>query len=247
MPRFTRRRFSATPRRRWFGARRSSSQGTLTPRLQVAQFNISQDFVVTSSSNESLPDFFVQAMAPWSNLSESGYDRSLFIHGIVWNLNCLLLGHELDSGGGFVDGPTLTERYMMPLASWWFVDATDSNDAPVSFNTVPFGPFISTPPIGAPGSLPPDSNLFPTRVLKRTHKQLLAGMISNSPSRGERDFDVSALSQFNWSGVLRKRFAVDDRQGLYWGIFGFTPAQAAGASYTYRLVLNGSYYYKLRR
>lgn len=249
MPRFYRRtfrRFSATPRRR-FGSR---LQGTLTPRMQVCQFNVQQDFFITSNGgNLSQPAFYIQAMSPWNNLSQSGYDRSMSVHGIVWNLDCWVLENH-PAAGGTLPGPgTGIARAFMPIASEWFVDAAEAaTQAPVSYLQSPYGPFQTTPPVAAPGGASPDSEVFPTRILKRKSAWMCVEVISPTPLastvRAESATDVSSWTRFQWSGVLRKRFAVDDRQGLYWGLFAVSPTTS---DYTLAVQFNGHYYYRLKR
>lgn len=249
MARFSRfSRFSATPRRRWSFRRRSASHGTLTPRLQVAQFNLAYDHVIlTNQTDITQPSFTLQAMTPWENLSQSGYDRSCYIHGIVWNLNVFVL--SWDDGEGETPGPVPGSRAFTPINAEWFVDGVLAGGAPSSYQNDPYGPFVSTPPIASPLVGPADSEVFPTRILRRKTGRLRVGVMgTQSNANAERDADAAGYSRFEWSGTLRKRFAVDDRQGLFFGLHTINPFNpVANIDLILTVWLNGHMYYRLRR
>lgn len=247
------RRFSRwSPRRRFGGRRfgRRMSVGTTTPRMQVEQIQLYSDFVAPPSPDPyNSPIFAIQAIAPWSNLSVSGYDRNFVVRGIVFNFEMYQQAHEV-MAGGLQPGPYVGARAFSPIAAWWFVDSFDAGtQAPVSFLAPPYGPFVATPPLANPDGGNNDSQVFPTRILKRK-----AGLIKTATPFGnsgvaiDRDTDSGGYSSFRWSGTIRKRFACDDRQALYFGIFvspSFTVKSEIDIWYTWQL--NGALYYQLRR
>lgn len=257
MRRFSRfRRYSATPRRRWFG-RSQASQGTLTPRLQQCQFSINGDFIMLDDTTlPTDPSFLIQAMMPWSNLSNTGYDRSLFIHGIVWNLELRPTSYLSNSAGSVWGLPPVAsvaiDQQFAAMGAWWFIDTWDPDtEAPVSYLNAPRGPFTSLPPLTTPGSQPTDGEALPVRVLKRKSSLVQTSVHFTDGATTERDQNASSGASFQWSGVLRKRVACDDRQALFFGIHCQTPAgwgaATDAASLNFAFFLNGVFYYKLRR
>lgn len=212
--------------------------------MNVAQFDINQDFIVQANLPLPNPSFFAQAFTPWNNVSQSGYDRSVYIHGIVFNLEVALLSHAVDQGN-FTPGLPAGARAFMPFATWWYVDAAEpATQAPVSLTQQPYGPFQSTPPISAPGAAQGDSDLLPTRIIRRKFGLMKASLINNSANLA-RDIDVDGFSRFRWSGTIRKRFAVDGRQGLYFTAFAVSPI--VNVDYACTVWLNGHFYYTIKR
>jgi len=194
------------------------------------------------------PAFFVQAMTPWANLSESGYDANIMIHGLIWDM--WVRQTFFDAGSGEQPGLPVraTTRDHALLASEWFVDTFDTaTGAPVSILTAPRGPFVTTPPVAEPGAAPSDSEIFPTRVLKRKFSQIKSSIIT--AGLADNSLDAAGTSLYRWSGVLRKRIQVSSRQGLFFGFFGRDEGLIPDSNDT--LIVeghcNGAFYYKLRR
>jgi len=215
----------------------------------VCQFSVFDLAIVTADDQtESDPAFFVQAMCPWNNLSETGYDSNIMIHGVIWDMAVWQEAHSL--GAGAVEGlPINASRLQQMICAQWFVDTADKDtQAPVSILSAPRGPFASTPPIADPLAAPNDSELFPTRVLKRKSGLLKSSLFTATEATRDANLDAAGRTGFKWSGVLRKRFSVSSRQGFYFGLFATQPFNPdSNDTITTSGFLNGAFYYKLRR
>lgn len=173
----------------------------------------------------------------------SGYDRSLMIHGIVFDLN--VFAQSYDDGGGEMPGLPGGARAFAPIASWWFVDAADGTDAPTSLLNAPYGPWVSLPPVTSPMSAVNDSDVLPTRIIRRKTGRLKVA--TQSVQTTDTNIDAAGYTRFQWSGTIRKRFAVDDRQGLYWALWQLSAFAPQTIDQFFTVWLNGHYYYSLRR
>lgn len=249
MRRFTRfRRFSATPRRSWFKRRPVS---VAPSRMQQAQVCLPFDFVVPTPSGGEVnylqqPTFNVLALTPWENLSESGYDRSIDIKGLIWNLDVKMQSY--DDAGTEIPGPVPNVRAFAPLATSFFVDAQDpETGAPLSYLDPPYGPFYSSTPVAAPGNFEVTDSQFPVRTIKRTQFRLKVGEVQETGTAYGAWADAGGYTSFRWSGTLRRRITVSDRQALYWGICALNPFNSAGNDVTFSVWFSANYWYTLRR
>lgn len=238
------RRFSATPRRRW-----GSGRGTVTPRLQVCNFDIDFDnFIIPTVGGEGFtaeqnPAFNIQSITPWENISEGGYDRSVTIRGIISQVHVYAMAH--DAGAGEVVGLPSGGRSFARGVSAWFVDTMEGlGGAPVSFaKGPPFWPFATMPPIAAPDFDISDSAILPTRILKRDSFLIRSSRVSNNNI--ESEIDVGGYTRHTWKTTVRKRLTVDSRQALYWGIFTVNPLASIDLIQYVRL--HGCLYYTINR
>lgn len=224
MPFFRRRRrFSATPRRSW---RRGRMSGTLETRRQYAQADLRNGLVVSQPAggmDPLNPSFLIQALTPWSNSPEGGFDRAWEIKGLIFNIQVFPDNHTnqgTPTNGLYSTGEII--QVFTRLACQFFVDQTDPAGAPSSLAATPFGPFVTTPPIANPAAAPADDEFMPTRVLKRKVGLVQTGSTPISTGTGASAYAIG-LSNFQWSGILRKRISIASRQGLYLGFFGLPP------------------------
>lgn len=249
MPFFRRRtRFSATPRRSWRRARPRT--GTTETRRQYAQFNVGTTLTIEDAATSLTPSFLVQALTPWANAPEGGYDRAWELRGLVWQLQAFCVGHNNTSSGPqqTLYGPGGLDTIVSRMVSCFFVDQADENGAPVSVAGANLGPFITTPPIAAPGAAPADDEFMPTRMLKRKFDGIQTGTPANV-STGQSAF-LLGVSNGRWSGSIRKRISIASRQGLYLGWFGLPPPNTFIANVDQAFIwIHGSvfYYYRLGR
>jgi len=244
LARFMRRRFSATPRRSF--RRRSARVGTTTPRLQRCQFHVAFDGLIAAGAGDTIATSFnIQALMPWSNLGAAGYDRSMLIRGIVFDLDVILLAHfpgvEIEE-----PGPVIGARAYSPMCSQFFIDTFDENEAPISALTVDGGPFVTNPPVVAPAFGVSDSAILPTRWVRRKSWLLKVGQDGTGTT--DQTWDAGGYTRQKWSGTIRKRISCDSRQALYWGIWGNSAfTEASGLDVLYTCSLNGAYWYQLQR
>lgn len=234
------RRFSATPRRSW----RRRAQGTLEPRMQIAQ-TFQQEVVVTDVDGN--PGFLLQALTPWANSPAGGYDAAWEIKGMLVTCTAWPISHSISES----DVPGLytaasNEQIFCPFAGALFVDGvTPNSDGPTSLGA--FSPFATTPPMGAPGVVPSDDDLFPVRVCKQKVGQIQVGVLSGKASR-EETYAIG-INNFRWSFVLRKRLSIASRQGLFLGFYADRPFSliASLTGLTFGVAYQVKYYYRLKR
>jgi len=247
----SRRRFSATPRRPW---RRARVQGTTETRRQYAQADLENGFVIQAPGS-GLPDplnpsFLIQALTPWGNAPQGGFDRAWEIRGLIYNIQVHPVNHNDDDVT--VEGlyaTTSPQQVFSRLGCEFFVDQTDPAFAPSSLTNAPFGPFVTTPPIASPSAAPADDEFMPTRVLRRKIGLVQTGQTPVATGTGAAAYAIS-LSNFQWSGVLRKRISIASRQGLYLGFFGLPPLGGWPAGINdvgLAIYANIVFYYRLAR
>lgn len=250
MPFFRRKRFSATPRRSWSRRRRPMS-GTLETRRQYAQANFDTGLVIHEAGliDPANPSFLIQALTPWSNAPDGGYDRAWEIRGLIWSIHCYPTNHVNNGVQNGLYASVQPQDAFCRFGSTFFVDQVDPSGAPVSVIGPPLGPFATTPPIGSPTGAPSDDEFMPTRILKRKVSIIQTGALAQSAT-GSAAYAVG-LSNFSWSGVLRKRVSIASRQGLYLGFYGLPPLGGyPGSSINdagITIHVNLVYYYRLGR
>lgn len=249
----SRRRFSATPRSKGWFRRRGTGTGTRETRRQYAQATISQQLTIEALAASDQPSFIIQALTPWANAPDGGYDRAWELRGLIWQLQCMPLFHTIQEADtqNLYDTTVLGESFSR-VQGMFFVDQTDVDGAPVSQVGIPNGPFITSPPIASPtGGVPNDDEFMPTRVLKRKFGTVQTGE-TPSVSTGQSLYG-QGIANFRWSGVLRKRISIASRQGLFLGFFGIGPVAgfpttpSVIGSATVHFLGNLVYYYSLRR
>lgn len=252
MPFFRRRaRFSATPRRSW--RRRSTGTGTRETRRQYAQMTVSQQLTIEALATSLQPSFLIQALTPWANGPDGGFDRAWDLKGIVWDIVGTPLLHTIqEADTQNLYDTTVLGQSLSRVIGMLFVDQADGTGAPVSQLNTPNGPFITSPPIASPsGGTPNDDEFMPTRVLKRKSGTIQTGE-SPSVSSGQSAY-IFGVSNFRWAGAIRKRVSIASRQGLYLGFFGIPPLDGfpdtPSAIGSATVVFTGQlfYYYQLRR
>lgn len=215
---------------------RSGLRPTVSPRLQQCQFSF--DFVVPIGNGESVdkthPDFLVQAMSPWSNLSDSGYDSRYDLFG--FNYHSLYVPESLESGTG-------SQRGFLRLCELWFADSVDLEGTPSSLvgGAQEFGPFVTLPPIINPAVNNIKDSLMPVRTLKRTYFGLGIGITSNTLGGN----DGGALQVARGSGRVRVKRRLDDQTEWFWGLYGYPNLN--DVSVDVRCFVSGVAYYRLRR
>lgn len=240
------RRFSATPRRSWGRRKVGTNEGA----RQYAQMAIRQSLTIVDGSTTQNPSFIIQALTPWANAPEGGFDRSWELRGLVWQFDMWMLQHNLNAVQ--TQGPYATnnrDQQVSQVCSMFFVDTSDASGAPVSMVAAPLGPFITTTPIANPGAAPQDDEFMPTRILKRKSGNLQSGITSNAQDYAN-NFLTSGVQNFRWSGVLRKRISISGRQGLYLGWFGLPPPGTYPANVldsTFWIQGTLFFFYKLQR
>jgi len=242
----SRRRFSATPRRSW---RRSNKTGTSETRRQYCQVREFLPLEILNGSTSNDPSFIVEAMTPWANGPDGGFDRAWEIKGLVFNLEAhFVLRNEAEAEiEQLYDSANVLEAFA-EVCSVFFVDQADSTGAPASILNVFHGPFITTPPVASPAAAPSDDEFMPTRVLKRKQGLIQTGFAPDV-STGQSAYHIG-LSNFRWSGAIRKRISIASRQGLYLGFYGLPPSGGYPSPVSSATVLlRGEifYYYTLRR
>lgn len=268
MRRFSRfRRFSATPRRRWF---RRSPSATSAPRLQQCQFNGNFElfFDQTENSDNERPCFIVFSLAPWDNAPPGGFDQSFELRGIIFSMFVYPDSYESqDVGGGDFGLPTIpaTPALYMAVCGDLFVDDTDPlTGAPVCLSPVltpsaPYGPFVNTPPAGFI-TQPPDTEIMPTRHLLRKYGVMQRSLAEESiipttpvavdPTGSFLGNNIYGFqnSAFRWAPRLRKRVTVGSRQGIFLALYA-TQDFNLSAPYTqiWSVAVTGTYYYRLKR
>lgn len=214
-----RRRFSATPRRSW----RRRGVGTREARLQVAQ-TYQQEAITSDLTSIETPGFVIQALTPWENAVDGGFDRSWEIRGILWDARMYFLQHTLVQGGVITQGQYVTPDFAAmytPCAGALYVDGRmPTSGGPRSAGA--YSPFVTTPPIGNPGAVPNDEDVFPTRVLRQNVGLVRSGVQTSLASTGVNAYAIP-FANWHWSGRLRKRVSVASRQGLYLGFYLATP------------------------
>lgn len=244
------RRFSATPRRRWFRPRMSTSS-VREGRMQVAQgyFQIQMENDFTGAD-----PFQIVNLTPWTNGPDGGFDRSWVLKGILWDMRVTMLGHDVGAGTIFEvvpQGSLNLASQLLPVASAFYVDATDPDtEAPVTAlsATDAFSPFLTTPPIGSPTTSPNDDKVFPVRVLKTKLGSVALGRSQDDTA----PFNVgqSGITVMQWSGRIGRRLNVGNRQGLFCGLFATTPVGGPPTNVESVSVLWTfwcKYYYRLAR
>lgn len=249
MPFFRRsRRFSATPRRSWRRSRQSGT-GTRETRRQYAQANMFTQLTIDNGALVNDPSFTIDALTPWANGPGGGFDRAWDIKGLVWNLQGFCIFHTIAEADTeqLYDSTNIVEAFSR-MANVFFVDQVDSIGAPVSILNVFHGPFITTPPIASPAAAPADDEFMPTRVLKRKSGLIQTGFAPDV-STGQSAYHIG-LSNFRWSGAIRKRISIASRQGLFFGSYGLPPGGGFPNTISSATILiTGEifFYYSLRR
>lgn len=253
MPFFRRRtRFSATPRRSW-RRRAATGTGTRETRRQYAQMVLSQQLTIEALATSFQPSFLIQALTPWANGPDGGFDRAWELKGLVWDIMGQPVLHTIqEADTQNLYDTTVLGQSLSRVCAMFFVDQADASGAPVSQLDTPNGPFVTTAPIASPtGGTPNDDQFMPTRILKRKTGTIQTGE-SPSVSSGQSAY-IFGVSNFRWSGAIRKRISVASRQGLYLGFFGIPPLdgfpQSPSAINSVTVHFQGSlfYYYTLRR
>lgn len=234
------------PRRRFMGQsryparprfRRSSLRPTTAPSLQQCQFYFDQTVIIGDPGGPpgaTNPSFLIQAMSPWANLSDSGYDSRFDLYG--FNYNSLIYLQAPLQG-------TFEQQDVCRLCEMWFIDAVDLDGVPTSLGGAtsnPYGPFVSLPPVVNP-STPQEDSLMPARTLKRTYFGI--GEATNVGSLGGAN---AALAVHRGSGRVRVKRRLDDKQEWFWSLFGY-PEDPATDELEIRTIIGGVAYYKLRR
>lgn len=259
MPFFRRRRrFSATPRRSW--RRFSTRSQTVEAKSNQANILLEQglEIVQPIDSNRQLmkesPSFIVQALTPWVNAPPGGFDRKWELKGLIFSITAYPTNYLLeDSTLKFGLYPAIEpQNAYCPFGAMFFVDAAQSDGAPQSHFDPPLGPFVSTPPIASISGGQRDDEFLPTRIIKRKMGQIQTGAVSQA-STGSAAYAVG-ISNFRWSGSLRKRITVGQRQGLFLGFYGIPPLGGFGEdnsvpveSAGIALLTHLTYYYRLIR
>lgn len=247
--RFRRRRFSATPRKPW-PWKRGRRTGTGPTRSQYAQFFVDTTLTIEDGATARTPSFLIQALTPWSNAPEGGYDRAWELRGLIWTLQAYGIGHNVTASGPEQNLYATTDigEVFSRMITCFFVDQADENGAPVSVGGTDLGPFITTPPIASPAAAPADDEFIPTRMLKRHFQCIQTGFTPNV-STGQSAFAIG-LANDRWSGAIRKRISIASRQGLYLGWYGVPPVSTfpTGVDQAF-IFLTGSvvFYYRLGR
>lgn len=226
MPFFRRRtRFSATPRRSWRRRTSAFGKGTREIRVNYAQALLETGLVIVEPAgprDKNNPSFIVQALTPWANAPQGGYDRTWELKGLLYQITAFVTNHSIQGtitqGLYAGDNP---QTCFSPFGAMFFVDATDPlNGAPNSHFSAPLGPFLNTPPIAAT-TQPSDDDFMPTRILKRKVGLIQTGAPLQSAT-GSSSYAIGT-SNFRWSGAIRKRVSLSARQGLFLGFYGAPP------------------------
>lgn len=220
--------------------RRGRLRPTTAPLLQQCQFYFDTEVIIGTAgetqTTAALPSFFAQAMSPWTNLSQTGYDSRYDLFGFNYNSTYFIESFEAS--------PTGSQNDVARLCELWFADSVDNDGAPSSLITSgdAFGPFRTFPPIVSPTSLGVSTDrIMPVRTLKRTYFALGERVSTNT--LGGRD--GGALQVHKGSGRVRVKRKLDDQQEWFWSLFGF-PSRI-GYEYSVRSLVGGVAYYKLRR
>jgi len=256
-----RRRFSATPRRRWS---RKRPTGQFSPRMQVAQFSVIGE--ITADETEATDDdpaFLFMPLSPWDNAPQGGYDRSFDIVGLHLDLRLRTdsVSSTANGGGLITHGGVFRSTQEGPPALFKvcgcvFADTVDPTDgSPVSLlgsGTTPVGPFVTTPPVADPSVAPSDDTLMPVRYIQRKYGfQQWTSNHSTTPApaaSAQDELNVINNATFRWSTRIRKRISVDSRQNAFVGFFlayDFSPAVTTDVVLS--AYITGNYYYRLRR
>lgn len=205
--------------------------------------------MIDSGATSQSPSFIIQALTPWANAPQGGFDRAWELKGLIWQLSFHCTGHELSTTGISDQLYASTEilQAFSEVAGMFFVDQADDTGAPVSVTGTALGPFITTPPIANPAAAPADDEFMPTRVLRRKVGLFQTGA-TPSVSTGQSAYALG-ISNFRWSGTLRKRVSIASRQGLYLGFYGLPPQSTVPNLLNTINLIYGSvvYYYSLRR
>jgi len=264
----SKRRFSATPRRRSF--RRTQ---TTMPRMQQAQFSFVTEHITNwGIASDQQPDFTFIDMLNWDAAPPGGYDQKWNIKGIMFEM---FLYPESGDFPGTTPGEFVGMAPLVGPALWavamggLFVDEVvpgtlggSVDGTPQSLvrsaagGLEPYGPFVTLPPVADPSSVAvKDQDVLPTRYMLRKYSQFQLGFQNVPPivglpdvlSQGENY--VIGNSAFRWSARLRKRITVGSKQGLFLGLFSYPAFRTVDvdAFAIHDLHISGTLYYTLSR